>query len=90
MPDKFWDRESEPIVIGKNDKGDVIQIKKVMKNNKEFTDVRSWYVDKKTGELKPGKGITIPDDLADEVAEQIMSSANLKYVDEPKKGEKAS
>lgn len=71
MGKKFWDRESEPIVIGKNDRGDVIQVKKVVKNKKEFTDVRSWYVDK-AGELRPGKGIAIPNDLADEVANAIF------------------
>lgn len=90
MADKFWDRESDPIIIGKNDKGDEIQVKKVVNNGKEFTDVRSWYVDKKTDTLKPGKGIAIPDDLADEVAQAIFDAANLNFTDEKPKKKKAS
>lgn len=78
MSEGFWDQEIEVGSVGKNQKGDEIKIKLVSKNNREFVDVRTWYM--KDGELKPGKGISIPVDSADAVAELIMeaSSKQLK------------
>ena len=70
---KFWDTEKLIGSIGKNDKGDEIQIRTVSKRGKQFVDVRTYYRDE-DGELKPGKGISIPDDLADEVADLIIKS----------------
>lgn len=72
---KFWDKEELVAEIGKNEKGDVIKIQKVEKSGKQYVDVRTFYVDKNSGELMPGKGISIPSDLADEVANDILQSA---------------
>ncbi len=69
---QFWDYEGEPVIIQKNDRGDEIRVRKVKKGHSVYTDVRTYYVDKE-GNLCPGKGIAIPDDLADEVAQAIFS-----------------
>jgi hypothetical protein len=69
----FWTTEQLVGVIPKNNKGDEIIVKKVTKGNKAYVDVRTFYKDKE-GNLNPGKGITIPDDLADEVADLILKS----------------
>lgn len=72
----IWDEEGNSIRISKNDKGDEIIIKRVKRGQAKYTDVRTWYADK-DGSLKPGKGIAIPDDLADEVAQAIMEVEDI-------------
>lgn len=71
---KFWDSYEEFKVIPKNDKGDVIKIALATKGTKEYVDVRTFYLDEITLEMKPGKGISIPSDLADEIALAILES----------------
>lgn len=76
--EKFWDTEEEVGIQKKNDKGDFIIVKNVTKNGKKYVDVRNYY----TGEdaqLHPGKGIAIPDDLADEIANMILESGVNKH-----------
>ena len=69
-----WDEELPAIVIPRDDRGGQIQVKRVRMKGKWYVDVRGWYVDRGTGDLRPGKGIAIPDDLADEVAEAIIET----------------
>lgn len=73
---KFWDNYELVTEVGKNDKGDVIRVGKAEKNGKQFIDIRTYYVDKTTSELMPGKGIAIPDDLVDEIAQAMLSSGS--------------
>lgn len=70
MSEAFWDNEKTLGVIPKNDRGEEIQVKKVSKGSKEYIDVRTFYT--KDGQLLPGKGISIPIDLADEIALKIL------------------
>lgn len=70
----FWDSYKEIGNLGKNDKGDQIIVALTSKKGKEYVDVRTWYTDKTTQQLAPGKGISIPVDLADEVAQFIMNA----------------
>ncbi len=72
MADAFWDKEEVVAEIDKNDRGEKIIIKNCEKRGKKYVDVRTYYL--KDGELSPGKGIAIPDDLADEVAQAILNS----------------
>lgn len=54
-----------------------IQIRKREYRGATFADVRSWYFDEVTGELKPGKGATIrPGEIREVIAalEQIASA----------------
>lgn len=71
MANNFWDSEKEVGRVEKNNKGDIIIIKRVTKKGSLYVDVRTYYHDK-LDQLQPGKGIAIPDDLADEVALLIM------------------
>lgn len=73
MANAFWDKEEVVAEIDKNDRGEKIIIKNCEKRGKKYVDVRTYYIDK-VGELAPGKGIAIPDDLADEVAQAILNS----------------
>jgi len=76
MAEGFWDQEIEVGSVGKNDKGDEIKVKLVSKNNREFVDVRTWYM--KNDRMKPGKGIAIPVDSADAVAELVMEATGKR------------
>lgn len=62
----FWDAESVPTIVDKNDKGDQIQVRLVKKGDSVYVDVRNFYMKNET--LNPGKGISIPVDLADEIS----------------------
>lgn len=66
----FWNTEKTIAIIPKNDKGEQIHVKKVSKGKREYIDVRTFYT--KDDELLPGKGISIPIDLADEIALKIL------------------
>ena len=68
---EFWDSQEVIADVSKNDKGDVIRISKVTKGSGKFVDVRTYYKDA-LGNLAPGKGIAIPDDLVDEIALLMM------------------
>ena len=46
-----------------------IQIRRREYKGADFADVRQWYLDAVTGELKPGKGCTIrPSELRETIA----------------------
>lgn len=74
----FWDEEREPHVISKNDRGDEIHVRRVRRGRSWYCDVRNFYRDKETGEMRPAKGIAIPNDLADEVAEAIIATGKKR------------
>ncbi len=72
----FWDKEAE---IGRvtTDSGE-ITVLAVEKNRRQFVDIRKWYVDRKTDELKPGKGISIPVEEFEEVLGHLNSLTDQK------------
>jgi hypothetical protein len=70
---KFWDDYKVVKDVPKNDKGDVIRVGIGTRNGRSYVDVRTYYLDEDLV-LKPGKGISIPDDLADEVALTMIDS----------------
>ncbi len=72
---EFWDEYNIIKEIPKNDKGDVIRVATARRGNSTYVDVRTFYLDAVELELKPGKGISIPEDLADEVALTIIESS---------------
>lgn len=67
----FWDEETDAVNLPKNALGDEIQVRKVTKRGRSYIDVRTWYVDRRDGKRKPGKGITIAIDQLGEVLEAI-------------------
>ncbi len=73
MAEAFWDTEETIAELPKNDRGEVIAVKLVGKGNRRYVDVRNFYMNK-AGELAPGKGIALPLELADQVAEYIMDA----------------
>jgi predicted DNA binding protein len=74
----FYDNEVLITEIPKNDKGDVIRIKKVKLKKTVYVEIRHWYVNKDSQNLLPSKGILIPDDLVDEVATHLLSSNEVE------------
>ena len=71
----FWEKEKVVKEIEINAKNKII-VKKVSKSGKDYVDVRKYFI--KDGEWLPGKGIAVPDDLADEIADIIMESGSIK------------
>lgn len=78
--EKLWDKEQLVANIEKNDKGDRVMVKLVMKGKNEYVDVRTWWTDK-DGNLNPGKGITLPADISSEVAMAIEEAASKSLLD---------
>ena len=72
---KFWDTEISLATVT-TDNGE-ITIKEVTRNGNMFVDIRKWYVDRKSDELKPGKGIAIPVEQIEDVYEALT-----KYMEE--------
>jgi hypothetical protein len=77
---EFWDGESDPVKLPPNAAGDEIQIRKVAKRGRAFIDIRKWYIDKRDGEKKPGRGITIAFEQLKDVLEAIdyVKGLNIK------------
>lgn len=69
----FWDVERVIGKVRKNDRGEVIQIRHTEKDSRTYVDVRVFYPGGDDG-LRPGKGIALPSDLADEVAGYILQA----------------
>ncbi|OUM93143.1 MAG: hypothetical protein BAA04_13405 [Firmicutes bacterium ZCTH02-B6] len=69
----FWDAEDLIGQVAKNDRGEVIQVRRTEKSGRAYVDVRVFYPGN-DGELLPGKGIALPADLADEVAGLILQA----------------
>ena len=70
--ESFWDMEVTVCEVEKNEKNKII-IKNVSLKEKDYVDVRNYYLDKE-GNWKPAKGISIPVELADDVAEIIKGA----------------
>ncbi len=62
----FWDEERE---LGRVENGNqTVVIKEVVKSGKKMVDIRKWFMDKKTDELKPTrKGVALPLDIMEEI-----------------------
>lgn len=46
-----------------------LQVRKRTYRGKAFCDIRAWYLDEQTNELKPGKGVTVrPEELRETIA----------------------
>lgn len=73
MADTFWDDEQSIAELKKNDRGEVISVKLVAKNGRQFVDVRNFYINKE-GEYAPGKGIALPMNMAAEIATHILAA----------------
>lgn len=69
----FWDVERVIGKVRKNDRGEVIQVRHTEKDSRTYVDVRIFYPGGDDG-LRPGKGIALPSDLADEVAGLILQA----------------
>ena len=76
MSENFWDSEKEIVSLPKNGRGEEIKVKRVSKKGKDFIDVRTFYPDR-LGDLCPGKGISIPIELADDIAKAISDAKML-------------
>jgi hypothetical protein len=74
---EFWSKEKVIREVEINEKNKII-VKKVAKGSNEYVDVRKWYLDK-NGDWAPGKGIAVPDDLVDEIADIMMESGGIKF-----------
>jgi len=71
MSKSFWDTEEVLAEIEKNDRGEKIVIKRCTKGEKGFVDIRTFFVDKDE-ELRPGKGIAIPEGLTERVTTALQ------------------
>lgn len=58
--DFAWDQYKVVDEMLRSEKGDVIRVARAKLNGKDYVDVRNFYLDK-TDELRPGKGIAIPE-----------------------------
>jgi len=72
----FWEAEHLIGQVVKNDRGEVIQVRRTEKSGRTYVDVRVFYPGS-DGELLPGKGIALPADLADEVAGLILQATEM-------------
>jgi len=71
---KFWDKESEPMIVEKNGTGAEYRIRRVEKDDKKYREIREWFMDKKTGNMLPTKkGVVIPEEVADDVVSLLDS-----------------
>lgn len=71
-----WDDYKLISEIERHDKDDVIKVGKAVLKDRNYVDVRNFYLNKTTDELSPGKGIAIAtiDDLPIQVAAAIILS----------------
>jgi CTP-dependent riboflavin kinase len=69
---QFWDVETTVCEVELNEKNKII-IKKVSKKDKNYVDVRKYFLNKED-EWQHGKGIAIPEEHAEDVAEIIKGA----------------
>ncbi|MBE3577306.1 MAG: transcriptional coactivator p15/PC4 family protein [Limnochordales bacterium] len=72
----FWDSEEMIGEVSKNARGEVIRVKRVSKRGRTYIDVRTFYPGS-NGEMRPSKGISIPDNLLPAVM-QLLEEARQK------------
>lgn len=75
----FWDTETLVGDVSKNARGEVIRVKRVTKRGRAYVDLRTFYPGD-DGELRPGKGISIPDSLVDAVIQLLRQAAQASPV----------
>lgn len=73
---KFWDTEEVILDLGS------IKVKKVSKGTSKYIDVRKYYQDHADQWMPTAKGIAIPDDLVDEIANVMLESGSGNYQEE--------
>lgn len=73
-PRPFWDVERVVGQVRKNERGEVIQVRHTEKDSRTYVDVRVFYPGGNDG-LRPGKGIALPADLADEIGGLILQAS---------------
>ncbi len=73
-PRQFWDVERLIGKVQKNERGDIIRVSHTEKDNRKYVDVRVFYMGADRG-MRPGKGIALPSELADEVAGYILQAS---------------
>ena len=74
----------EGIIVGEFEKNasEMVRVRLTEFKGHELIDIRGWYEDRETGEMKPGKGITLKRDLLPDLlellhkAEEVMKSGN--------------
>lgn len=72
----FWDHE---IVLAELDKGtERIYVKRVVKGSRTYIDIRTFWADDEDEWRPSKKGIAIPVELAEEVAEAIRKGLNAE------------
>lgn len=57
-----------------------IRVTDITANGKDYIDIRQYYKDKNNQWL-PGKGIWIPQDIAETVAEAILEALDIYHID---------
>lgn len=74
MRNNFW--ESEEIIesFDKEDINEKIVIKKCVRKNKKYIDIRNHYI--KNNIIRHGKGIAIPEHLAKQIAFSILQNVD--------------
>lgn len=70
----FWDVERKVGDVPKNDRGVVIRVSQTEKDNRKYVDVRVFYPGG-GNQLRPGKGIALPSEVAGEVAGYILQAS---------------
>lgn len=73
---KFWDTEEVILELGN------IKVKKVTKGTSVYIDIRKYFQDATDNWMPTGKGIAIPDDLVDEIANAMIESGSGNYQEE--------
>lgn len=73
----FWDNEKVVSVIEKGEREE-IRVTRCSKNGREYVDVRTFYTDRNTGQLLPGKGASLPLDSAEVVAGAILQALDVE------------
>jgi len=69
----FWDWQGPHHFIETNERGGSIHVYRARKKGALYTVVQKFYIDA-SGAEQPGKGCTIPDDVAAEVANLILEA----------------
>lgn len=70
----FWDVERLVGDVRKNQRGEVIRVSQTEKDNRKYVDVRVFYPGR-DNDMRPGKGIALPSEIAGEVAGYILQAS---------------
>jgi len=73
-------------LIEKDDRGDFIKVTRITPNDKnklESIDIRQWYTDKETGELKPtAKGVRFNSETVVPVVKAILDALSVEELED--------